>query len=170
MAEEKFYITFHDGTRKEMPNIGKAVFEPLIEPSAELAAELAAPRIMPTIIGAPAVYDPHKCVVLPIAKKQYTVHVNLDGRGKRAMKEMARFLQGRDYLRREQALRDGLRLLKMWQKEKEPHRKAYYWHLHELKLARALGKDTSINFVSGGSQYSLSLDHRHKPHIYKLED
>ena len=77
MAEEKFYITFPGCTRKEMPNIGKAVFEPIIEPSAELAAELAAPRIMPTIIGAPAVYDPHKCVVLPIAKKQYTVHMNM---------------------------------------------------------------------------------------------
>lgn len=158
MAEGDFYITFPSGERKEVS-----------EPGIGLEAELTAPRFMP-VIGAPAVYDPHKCYPMHVAEKSYTVHVNLDERGKRAMKEMARFLRGKDYVRREQALRDGLRLLKMWQKEKEPHRKAYYWHLHELKLARALGKDWNICFMLDGCKYELSRTIRNKVRISKMED
>lgn len=158
MAEGDFYITFPNGERKEVS-----------EPGIGLAAELTAPRFMP-VIGAPAVYDPHRCYPMHVAEKSYTVHVNLDERGKRAMKEMARFLRGKDCVRREQALRDGLRLLKMWQKEKEPHRKAYYWHLHELKLARALGKDWNICFMLDGRKYELSRTIHNKVRISRMED
>ena len=58
----------------------------------------------------------------------------------------------------------------MWQKEKEPHRKAYYWHLHELKLARALGKDWNICFMLDGCKYELSRTIHNKVRISRVED
>lgn len=63
-----------------------------------------------------------------------------------------------DIEKTERYLRQGIRLLKMWQKEKEPHRKKYYWHISELKLSRALGDEQVLSFQISGVDYNLHRD------------
>lgn len=79
-------------------------------------------------------------------------------------KELHRMLFS-DVEKVERYLLQGIRLLKMWQKEKEPHRKKYYWHISELKLSRALGNEQALSFQIGGVDYNLHRDQSGKARI-----
>ena len=84
-------------------------------------------------------------------------------------RELHRMLFG-DMDKAKRYLEQGLRLLKMWQREKQPLRKAYYWRIHELKLARALGKQKELKFYLYGECVILKKDEHGKARLYRMEE
>ena len=106
-----------------------------------------------TVQGMPAVYNPARNYVLPVVKREYTATVNLDRNGILYFKQMSK-----DLLKKDKALRKGIRLLKMAQRTTEVHKKQYYYHIAELKLTTALGKDMELRFATGGRKYVVAKD------------
>jgi len=117
-------------------------------------------------LGTPVLQDPNKCYVLhvDIEPSTFTFHVNLDGRKRR---ELLNLFYDKKTRRAERCLKQGIRLLNMWQREKEPHRKAYYWHISELKLTRALGNEPLLHFTIDKRTYKLMRDVHGNVKIYK---
>lgn len=118
----------------------------------------------------PAVNDPtafYPLHVLETEPQTFTFHINLDERKRR---ELLNLFYDKKTRRAERCLKDGIRLLGMWQREKEPHRKAYYWHISELKLTRALGKDPLLHFTLDNKPYKLARDIRGNVRIYKNDE
>ena len=120
-------------------------------------------------LDTPAVQNPTKCNCLHAntEPKTLTFHVNLDERKRR---ELLNLFYDKKTRRAERCLKDGIRILDMWQREKEPHRKAYYWHISELKLTRALGDEPLLHFMLNRKPYILAKDMHGKVRIYKNED
>jgi len=116
----------------------------------------------------PAVYDPTKCYPLHVVDAEpMTFHINLDEKKRR---ELLNLFYDKNTRRAERCLKDGIRLLGMWQREKEPHRKAYYWHISELKLTRALGNEPLLHFTIDKKAYKLARDIRGNVRIYKNDE
>lgn len=112
-----------------------------------------------TVKGMPAVDNPE----IPVVKNTYTATVNVDSN------EILYFNQmSKDLLKKDKALRKGIRLLKIAQRTADVHKKRYYYHIAELKLTAALGKDTELHFVIGGGKYVIAKDFKtQKVRIFK---
>lgn len=139
--ENKAFLVLPDGKRIELPDEGMVINTETIE----------------------------DCALLHVDKtcdfdKGHSFNVKIRARVK-STREIVRSLLGTKNIRTNKALNDGIRLLKMWQKEKEPHRKKYYWHISELKLSRALGNEQVLSFQIGGVDYNLHRDQSGKARI-----
>lgn len=145
--ENKAFLILPDGKRIELPDEGTVINTETIEDCALL----------------------HVDKTCDFDKKGHSFNVKIRARVK-STKEIVRSLLGTKNIRTNKALNDGIRLLKMWQKEKEPHRKKYYWHISELKLSRALGNEQMLHFMLNRKSYILAKDMHGKVRIYKNED
>ena len=116
-----------------------------------------------TVKGMPAVDNPERNNVLPVVKSTYTATVNVDSNEILYFKQMSK-----DLLKKDKALRKGIRLLKIAQRTADVHKKRYYYHIAELKLTAALGKDMGLHFVIGGGKYVVAKDFKtQKVRIFK---
>lgn len=140
--KNKAFLILPDGKRIELPDEGTVINTETIEDCALL----------------------HVDKTCDFDKKGHSFNVKIRARVK-STREIVRSLLGTKNIRTNKALNDGIRLLKMWQKEKEPHRKKYYWHISELKLSRALGNEQVLSFQIGGVDYNLHRDQSGKARI-----
>ena len=141
MTDSKFYITFPGGDRKE---VTAPAFGEIENKSLFANGENTTPT-----------------------PSEWNIKMSL--RNPNQARELRRVLLG-DIEKAERYLLQGLRLLRMWQDEKEPHRKKYYWQIHELKLLRALGKRDELQFtINGGERITLKKDERGKARLYRMD-
>lgn len=112
-----------------------------------------------TVKGMPAVDNSER----PVVKSTYTATVNVDNNEILYFKQMCK-----DLLKKDKALRKGIRLLKIAQRTADVHKKRYYYNIAELKLTAALGKDMELHFVIGGRKYVVAKDFKtQKVRIFK---
>ncbi len=145
-GKSKFFVKFPDGTRKE----------------AGLDLSHAG------TYGMPVLQDPNRIHLLHVDLEPmtYTFTIDLNDRLRR---ELLTELHDKSLRRRYAALCKGIRLLKMWQNEWQPHRKRYYRHISDLKLASALANDIEVKFSINDKRFRLTRDELGSVRIYKGE-